>query len=312
MANTSIVVPVFNEVENVPRLAHALQKVFKKIDKGSVEVILVDDGSNDGSWQAIKQVCKKNKHFHGLKLTRNFGQTAAMQAGIDAAKGKIIVTMDADLQNDPEDIPSLLSEMKKGYDVVSGWRFARQDNAEKGIASKFANWLNRLLTGVPIHDSGCSLKAYDAKMLKSVRLYGEMHRYIPAILSTKGARISEVKVQHHPRTAGKTKYGLGRLLRGLLDLLFIKFWSDYSTRPLHLFGTLGSAMFLLGALISFIKFIDFAVFGEPLVVGPALLAGVLLIILGVQFVILGFLGEIQVRSYYAATGEKAYMLTERA
>jgi glycosyltransferase involved in cell wall biosynthesis len=312
LANTSIVVPVFNEVENVPRLAHALQKVFKKIDKGSVEVILVDDGSNDGSWQAIKQVCKKNKHFHGLKLTRNFGQTAAMQAGIDAAKGKIIVTMDADLQNDPEDIPSLLSEMKKGYDVVSGWRFARQDNAEKGIASKFANWLNRLLTGVPIHDSGCSLKAYDAKMLKSVRLYGEMHRYIPAILSTKGARISEVKVQHHPRTAGKTKYGLGRLLRGLLDLLFIKFWSDYSTRPLHLFGTLGSAMFLLGALISFIKFIDFAVFGEPLVVGPALLAGVLLIILGVQFVILGFLGEIQVRSYYAATGEKAYMLTERA
>ncbi|MFH1442472.1 MAG: glycosyltransferase, partial [Candidatus Micrarchaeota archaeon] len=212
-----------------------------------------------------------------------------------------------DLQNDPADIPLLLKELDKGYDVVSGWRFDRKDAAfTKKAPSLFSNWLSRKLTGLKIHDSGCSLKAYRKETLKDLRLFGEMHRFIPAILATKGFRISEVKVNHCPRKFGKTKYNFTRLLKGFLDLLYIKFWSSFSTRPLHLFGLLGFFMFAFAGLIALIKIADFLFFGKPITVTTALLLAAILAIMGVQFVIFGFLGEIMVRTYYGVAKESEY------
>ncbi len=311
----SIVIPLYNEKENIRPLIAALRKemgVLKR-KKYAAEAILVDDGSTDGTFKEIMKERKKDKRFHAIKFRRNFGQTPAFSAGFAAAKGDVIVTMDGDLQNDPADIPLLLKELNNGYDAVSGWRFERKDAAiAKKLPSLFSNWLARKLTGLQIHDSGCSLKAYRRETLKGLRLFGEMHRFIPAILNTKGFRISEVKVRHYPRKYGETKYNFTRLLKGFLDLLYIKFWSSFSTRPLHLFGLLGFVMLALAGLIGLIKIADFIINGKPIEVTLAPLLAVLLSIMGLQFIIFGFLGEIMVRTYYNSTDETEYEIERTA
>jgi glycosyltransferase involved in cell wall biosynthesis len=246
-----------------------------------------------------------------IKFRKNFGQTTALQAGFDFASGDVVITMDADMQNDPADIPKLLEKIEENWDVVSGWRYERKDPMSKRLLSKIQNWLARRVTSLNIHDFGCSLKAYKKEVLKNVKLYGEMHRYIPALVSMGGFSITEVKVRHHPRKYGKTKYDLRRLLKGLLDLIYVKFWADYSTRPLHLFGLFGILLLVIGFVIGLYKvLIEFIYFGLPLELGPLLMLAVLLLIMGVQFMIFGFLGEIQIRTYYNTAKEPSYSIKE--
>ncbi|MCX6694935.1 MAG: glycosyltransferase family 2 protein, partial [Candidatus Altiarchaeota archaeon] len=226
--DVSIVIPVYNERHNVTKLYEAIEETMRNIRR-TYEIIFVDDGSKDGTTQELRSICFSDRKVKCVMLRRNFGQTAALSAGIAKAAGEVVITMDADLQNDPKDIPKLLEKIREGYDVVSGWRKSRKDPLfGKKIPSLFSNWLARKLTGVKIHDFGCSLKAYRREAIKGVQLYGEMHRYIPALLYNKGFTVAEVEVNHRPRAHGKTKYGVSRLLKGLMDLMYIKFWSTYS------------------------------------------------------------------------------------
>lgn len=305
----SVVVPVFNEADNLVPLHSSLVKVLSSL-KGvlSYEVVFVDDGSSDGSSSVLERLHSSDKCVRVVELRRNYGQTAAISAGFSASSGDVVVVMDSDLQNDPADIPLLLGEMGKGFDVVSGWRARRHDSLIfKKIPSLFSNWLARRLTGLSLHDFGCSLKAYRRSALEDVRLYGEMHRYIPAILHMRGYRIGEVKVSHHARLHGRSKYGVKRLLRGMLDLFFIKFWSGYSTRPLHFFGLLGFLSAFLGGVIGVanISYYLFVV-GRFSGIGPLLLLSALLFILGFQLVFFGFLAEIIIRGYYGSGNESPY------
>ncbi|MFH0971180.1 MAG: glycosyltransferase family 2 protein [Candidatus Micrarchaeota archaeon] len=305
----SIVVPLYNEKESVPQLVLALRKemAILKRRKIKTEIILVDDGSSDGTFEEISKASKKDKRIRIVKFRRNFGQTAAFDAGFRQARGDVIITMDGDLQNDPADIPLLLKELSKGYDVVSGWRHDRQDaRVTKKLPSLMSNYLARWLTGLQLHDFGCSLKAYRKETLQNIRLFGEMHRYIPGILFTKGYKISEVKVKHQVRKFGYTKYNITRLLKGFLDLLYIKFWSSYSTRPLHLFGLIGFILFAFAGAISIFKLFMLFAYAQPITVSPALLLAVLSAIIGMQFIIFGFLGEISVRTYYNTSKETEY------
>lgn len=300
----SVIVPFYNEENNIEILYSELSDVLKKL-KGGYELVFVDDGSKDGTSAALERLSKSDKKLKAIQFRRNFGQTAAIQAGIDNASGGIIVTMDGDLQNDPNDIPKLLEKMDEGYDIVSGWRYNRNDSFQKKIFSKFSNFLARKLTGVQIHDSGCSLKAYRKGAIKDIRLYGEMHRYIPAVAFKDGAKIAEIKVEHRARKYGKTKYGMKRLIKGFLDLLFVKFWLDYSARPLQLFGFLGMAQIILGALFAIYNVLKY---GMMLAVGPLLLLSIFLLSNGALFVMFGFMGEIIVRTYYASKEETYYKI----
>lgn len=295
--NMSVVIPVFNEGESIPHLAKSLKFVLDS-PKTNYEIIFVDDGSTDNSFALLKSFHEDDEHIKIIKFRRNFGQTAALSAGFEYAKGEIIITMDADLQNDPEDIPLLLKKINEGYDVVSGWRADRKDPLTKKISSKFSNWLARKLTGIDIHDFGCTFKAYKRECIDDLELYGEVHRYIPALVAWKGFKVGETKVKHHPRKYGKTKYNIWRLLKGFLDLINIKFWTQYSTRPLHFFGILGIIQFLVGFLIGVYLTILKLFFGHSLADRPLLLLSTLLIILGIQFVTFGFLSEILIRVYY--------------
>lgn len=299
----SVVIPVFNEEENIPILYSSLKKVLNKLRK-SYEIIFIDDGSKDGTFDKLKNIHRKDRKVKIIKFRKNFGQTAALNAGFRYSKGKIVITMDGDLQNDPQDIPRIIEKMNEGYDLVSGWRYKRKDPFFKRLFSKFSNWMARRLTGVKLHDFGCSLKCYRKFVLKDLDLFGEMHRFIPAMVIMKGFSVSEIVVKHNERRHGKTKYGAGRLIKGLLDLVYIKFWSDYSTRPLHLFGLFGLILFIFGSLIAFYKvFIQLLVLGMPLDIGPLLLLSVLFIITGVQFIVFGFLAEILIRTYYGKEKE---------
>ena len=274
--NLSVVVPVFNEEKNVEPLHDKIKKVLEGIGK-EYETIFVDAGSKDGAFENLLKIHNKEEETKIIKFRRNFGQSAALKAGFDYAKGDMVITMDGDLQNDPEDIPKLLEKMNEGYDLVSGWRFDRKDSFAKKIPSKFSNLLHKKLTGINnIHDSGCSLKVYKGEVIKDLELYGETHRYIPAMLSWQGYKIGEVKVQHHERKYGKTKYGLGRLIRGFLDLLNISFWQRYHARPLHLMGGLGILTFTLGFLIGLYLTIQRLFFGVGIGDRPLLLLAVLL------------------------------------
>jgi glycosyltransferase involved in cell wall biosynthesis len=289
----SIVIPAYNEEKNILPLHRRLKDVLDKLGK-SYEIIFIDDGSTDRTFEGLQRI----KGIKIIKFRKNFGQTAAFDAGFKEARGKIVIAMDADLQNDPSDIPRLLSKMEEGFDVVSGWRYDRKDTLSKRIFSKIANTMRRVLTGERLHDSGCSLKAYKKECLQDLDLYGEMHRFIPAFLTWRGFRIGEIKVKHHKRRYGKTKYNVIRVIKGFLDLLLIVFWQRYSARPIHLFGGIGLVMnfsgFLIGLYLLYIKLI----FGQSIANRPILLLGILMIILGVQFIIFGILADIVMKVYH--------------
>jgi glycosyltransferase involved in cell wall biosynthesis len=304
----SVVVPVYNEVESLEPLYHRLQEVLDQMNR-SYEVLLVDDGSNDGSLEKMKSIHAENNRFKIIQFRRNFGQTAAIAAGFRFARGKVVVTMDADLQNDPQDIPIILEKMEEGYDVVSGWRKNRHDQfLTRTLPSVCANWFISQLTGVGLHDYGCTLKAYAADVVKNINLYGEMHRYIPALASWLGVSVAEVPVTHHRRKYGRSKYGLSRMVRVLLDIMVLKFLLSYSTRPIQVFGLVGLISGSLGLFISLYLTVERLVFGQPLADRPLLLLGVLLIFVGLQFISMGLLGEMTVRTYYEALNKPIYFV----
>jgi glycosyltransferase involved in cell wall biosynthesis len=306
----SIIIPVFNEEENIPHLVKGLKTAFAGI-KTDYEVIFIDDGSTDNTLKVLKDIHKAGNNIKIIEFRRNFGQTAAISAGFDYSKGDVIITMDGDLQNDPEDIPLLLKKINEGYDIVSGWRADRKDPFfTKKLPSKFSNWLASKLTGVKLHDFGCTLKAFRREVVENINLYGEMHRYIPALASGMGISIAEVKVRHHPRQYGRSKYGIARLMRGLLDLITVKFLLSYSTRPLQLFGIPGIISFIIGIVIGAYLAIERLVFGMSIANRPLLLLAVLLIFLGGQFIMTGLLGEIITRTYYEVQGKPIYAVKE--
>ncbi|MCX9011213.1 MAG: glycosyltransferase family 2 protein [Candidatus Methanoperedens sp.] len=295
----SIVIPVYNEKENLPLLYDELKSILASADI-SYEVIFVDDGSNDGSFDILKDIFNNDGNIKIIKFRRNFGQTPALFMGFKYSKGKFIISMDGDLQNDPKDILNLYNEIQKGYDVVSGWRHNRKDSISKKLFSKISNWLVDKFFKMYIHDSGCTLKAYRKEAVNDLEfLSGETHRYIPALLFAKGYNIGEIKVNHRERRFGSTKYKYGRLVKGFLDLIFIKFWSSFSTRPIHFFGYIGVYFLIAGiSLAAYKVFIELIIFHVPLIVGPLLLFSVLLTLTGLQFFTFGFLAEIMMRSLY--------------
>lgn len=304
----SVVAPIYNEAGNVTPLVEEIVETLKNYP-AFWEIILVDDGSQDGSRSELEQMAKKNSQIKPLFLKRNFGQTAALSAGIDASQGEVIVTMDADRQNDPADIPLLLNKMAEGYDVVSGWRKRRKDDfLTRTFPSRMANKLISFFTGVSLHDYGCSLKAYTRETISSFRLYGEMHRFLPALCTWRGAKVAEVPVNHRPRTQGVSKYGLNRIFRVLLDLLTVKFLLEYSTKPMRVFGTAGFVCTGLGLAISLyltgLKLLAHENIGQR----PLLFLGILLIIVGFQLIMLGLISELLVRIYYESQNKTVYHL----
>ncbi|MFA5374649.1 MAG: glycosyltransferase family 2 protein [Dehalococcoidia bacterium] len=307
--NLSIVIPTYNEEKNVALLHDEISKALQGMAV-SYSVVFVDDGSSDGTFKSLKEIRGRDNRVRVVKFKKNFGQSAAMAAGFEHAKGDIVVTMDADMQNDPADIPLLLAELDKGYDVVCGWRKKRKDSIPKKLFSLFANALRRKLTGATIHDSGCSLRAYRKECLKSLELYGEMHRYIPAMLSWKGYKIGEVRTNHRPRAHGKTKYGYQRLIKGFLDLILILFWQKYSMRPIHLLGGSGILLAIIGFLLGVYLVVERLAFGVALGDRPLFMLAILMIIVGIQFLVFGVLADIMVRIYYGQGSRRHYTVEE--
>lgn len=308
--NLSILIPVFNEVENLDLLYRRLVEALEPTGE-TFEVLLIDDGSIDGSVERIKTICARDGRFSLIRLNRNFGQTAAMAAGIDHARGEVVITMDADLQNDPDDIPKLLQVYRQGFDLVSGWRRHRQDAfVSRTLPSKLANGLISWITGVRLHDYGCTLKAYRRDLVKQLNLYGEMHRFLPALLAHLGARITEVEVQHHPRHAGRSKYGIGRTGKVLLDLMTVKFLGTYATKPIYLFGGLGFLSLAGGFLTVLALLVMKYGFGISMILTPLPMLAAMLVIVGVQFLLMGLLAELQVRTYHESQEKKIYVLRE--
>ena len=302
----SVVIPVYNEEENVPRLAQALREALGELGQ-PWEAVLVNDGSSDDTAARLDAEAERDERFVVVHLRRNFGQTPAMAAGFDHARGDVIVAMDADLQNDPADIPKLLARLDEGYDVVSGWRRHRKDRwLTRVLPSRIANWLISRITGVYLHDYGCSLKAYRREIVRDVRLYGDMHRFLPALCRWAGASIAEVEVSHHPRRFGRSKYGLSRTLRVVLDLTTVKFLLSYSTMPIRVFGPPGVLSFLVGFIVAAYLSWQKLVLRAAIANRPALMLAVLLMILGVQLVSMGLLGELVARTYYESQGKKVY------
>ncbi len=305
----SVVIPLYNEEESVPILYQRLKEVLEKIPY-DYEIIFVDDGSSDRTGEILEEIAEKDRKVKLIQFARNFGQTAAMAAGMDYATGDIIITMDGDLQNDPEDIPKLLEKIEEGYDLVSGWRKNRKDAAvSRKLPSKIANWLIGKLTGVKIHDYGCTLKAYRSDVIKRVRLYGELHRFIPALASTVTSvdRIVEIPVKHHPRIYGKSKYGINRTFKVLADLFFIWFMKKFMQKPIHFFGILGIILFLLG-FFPFLYLIALKLTGHSIGGRPLLIISVLLILSGLQMFTTGIVSEVIMRIYYESQGKKPYVV----
>ncbi|MFZ2147968.1 MAG: glycosyltransferase family 2 protein [Sedimentisphaerales bacterium] len=305
----SVVVPLLNEQDNIGPLYEQITQTLT--DLYDYEIIFVDDGSSDNSFDILSKLQKTDAGIRVICFRRNFGQTAALSAGFVHARGKVIVAIDADLQNDPADIPKMIARLNEGFDVVSGWRKKRYDNAiTRLLPSKIANWLISRITGVKLHDYGCTLKAYRREVLEETKLYGEMHRFIPALASWSGARIAEMAVNHRPRTAGKTKYGLGRTLKIVLDLITVKFLGSFSTKPIYIFGGLGLASGI-GALASgwvviYQKIVNnFAINRNPLLVLTALL-----ITTTIQFILMGLLAELLVRTYHESQNRPTYVIKE--
>ncbi|MEH1911554.1 MAG: glycosyltransferase family 2 protein [Nostoc sp.] len=308
--DVSVVVPIHNEVESLPLLLEAIASILSS-SQINYEIICVDDGSTDGSGEFLKAQAQIRTDLKAVILRRNYGQTAAMAAGFYYAVGKAIVTLDADLQNDPADIPMLLAKLDEGYDLVSGWRQKRQDGAvNRLLPSKIANWLIRHTTSVNIHDYGCSLKAYRAELLADMNLYGELHRFLPALAYIEGARITEMPVRHHARRFGSSKYGIWRTFRVLMDLLTILFMKKFLTRPMHVFGLLGLISMVSGTAIGiYLTFVKLAL-GEMIGNRPLLILAVLLLVTGVQLFCFGLLAELLMRTYHESQGRPIYRVRE--
>lgn len=323
--NLSIIIPVLNEEENLQTLYDRLTSSLARIKK-SYELIFVDDGSTDRSFEILRCLAQIDLKVRAVRFRRNFGQTAAMSAGFDLARGEVIIPMDADLQNDPLDIERLLHKLDEGYDIVSGWRADRQDGfILRRLPSIFANHLIAKLTGVHLHDFGCTLKAYRREVIENINLYGELHRFIPVLAKLIGAEIAEIKVKHHPRIRGKSKYGLSRTIRVILDLITIKFLMSYSTRPIQIFGLMGLVSLLGGLGICTYLSIGKLFFPTGIKSGwlsylfsetsliermPMLILGVLLLFLGIQFITMGLLGELMIRTYHESQKKPIYVIRE--
>lgn len=306
----SLVIPIYNEIESIPQL---LAEIHEALDSTNVEyeIVCVDDGSTDGSFAALTQHAAADPRLVCIELRRNFGQSAAMQAGLDAAQGQVVVTMDADLQNDPRDIPRLLEKLNEGYDLVAGWRVGRKDNfLNRRLPSMIANRLISSATNVRLHDYGCTIKAMRSDLARELKLYGEMHRFIPALASLVGAKVYELEVNHRARRHGYSKYGLGRTLRVVLDLLTVLFLKTYFVRPMQVFGLWGLGCFGLGLGISGWLTFQRLAYDEQLSDRPLLLLGVILILVGVQLLSLGLIADVMARTYYEAQGKPHYYVRQ--
>lgn len=310
LIDVSVVVPLYNEEGNVNELYRELHSVLHD-QEFSYEILFVDDGSSDKTAEIVHGICERDPHVTFVVFRRNFGQTAAMSAGFDYSRGRIVVTMDGDLQNDPADIPKLLDYISQGYDVVAGWRYKRRDSfLNRRLPSMIANKVISTITGVHLHDYGCSLKAFKKEVIDNINLYGEMHRFIPAIASAMGTSIVEVKVNHRPRVHGSSKYGISRTFRVILDLITVKFLLSYSNRPIHIFGLIGMGSFGIGILTSLVLILQRQIYGKPLADRPLFLLAILLVFLGVQFVIFGLISELQIRTYHETQNKPIYFVRE--
>ncbi len=299
---------MYNEEENIPILYRELCEALAPT-KWSYEILFVDDGSSDRSWEILSDIQQQDERVIAIRFRRNFGQTAALSAGFDHASGDVVVTLDADLQNDPKDIPLLVATLKEGYDLVNGWRFDRKDPfLSRKLPSRIANWIISTTTNVKLHDYGCTLKAFRKEIAANLRLYGEMHRFIPAIASGLGAAITEVRVNHRERRFGKSKYGISRTIRVVLDLITVKFFLSYSTRPIQIFGLLGVLSGGIGFVMALWMTIQRQLYGMGLANRPLLLLAILLMFTGLQFVSLGLIAELQSRTYHESQKKPIYVI----
>ncbi len=306
----SVVVPIYNEAESIETLVQAIADAVGEIDL-SYEIICVDDGSKDGSTEVLTNLARRRTDLKAVILRRNYGQTPAMAAGFESATGKVIVTLDGDLQNDPVDIPLLLAKLDEGYDLVSGWRRKRQDAAlTRLLPSKIANMIIAKVTGVKLHDYGCSLKAYRAELIADMNLYGELHRFLPALAYIEGARITEVPVRHHARRFGQSKYGLGRTIRVVMDLLTVYFMKKFLTRPMHVFGLGGVISLAIGIAMGSYLTVVKLFFNQNIGDRPLLILAVLLIITGVNLFCFGLVTELLMRTYHESQRRPIYRIRD--
>lgn len=307
----SLFLPVLDEEDNLRPMHAKISDALNALGK-SAEVIYVDDGSTDKSLEVLKEIAAKDNRVRVISLRRNYGQTAAMSAGIDAAKGSILIPMDADLQNDPADIIRLLQKLDEGYDVVSGWRKNRQDKLiSRKIPSQIANRIISWIGGVHLHDYGCSLKAYRRDVIQDVKLYGEMHRFIPIYASWAGARVTEIPVDHHARTMGKSKYGISRTIKVVFDLITIKFMAEYHTKPLYVFGAFGVVAFLISMIAGLWALVLKLFFSTSFIQTPLPIIAIVMLAISVQFVLMGLLAELQVRTYHESQDKAIYAVREK-
>ena len=291
----SVVVPAYEEADSLPELAERVRAACENAGL-SFQVWIVDDGSRDGTWAAVQSLHDDDPRMAGLRFQRNYGKSAALAVGFERAQGTYVVTMDADLQDDPAEIPALIEKLEDGYDLVSGWKRDRKDPMRKTIPSRFFNWVTRLMSGLPLHDFNCGLKAYRREVVKSVQVYGELHRYIPLLAKWAGYdRVAEKPVEHHPRKYGTTKFGVDRFVKGFLDLITVLFLTRFAVRPMHFFGGLGTLTFTTGVAINLWLSVEKLVFGHPLGDRPLLLLGLLLILFGAQLFTTGLLGEMVIQ-----------------
>lgn len=306
----SIVIPLYNEEESLPELTEKIVGVLQKEKIYDYEIIFIDDGSTDNSFEVIKNLRKQNNRIHSVRFRRNYGKSAALSVGFEMAKGKFVITMDADLQDDPNEIPNLLNKLKEGYDLVSGWKKKRYDPISKTIPSRLFNFVTSIASGVKLHDFNCGLKGYRKEVVKSLYVYGEMHRYLPALAHLDGFKVTEIVVQHHPRKYGKTKFGVSRFIYGFLDLLTVLVTAKYMKRPLHFFGSIGTLFLFIGFLVDLYLAILWFMGDKNLSNRPLLIFGIALIIVGVQFISLGLIGELIIKYNVMNQKNSNYSISE--
>src|SRR5271157_627367 len=305
----SVIIPIYNEVDNIPALYAELTEALKNF-QCTYEILFIDDGSTDGSFELLCDMCSRFGRLKVVRFNRNYGQSAAMSAGFDLACGDYVITMDGDLQNDPADIPRLLEKMSEGYDVVCGWRANRKDSPEKKIFSKISNLLRSNLIGEKIHDSGCTLRAYKGECIKDIEVFGESHRYIPAMMRFNGYNVGEIKVNHRERPHGKSKYGLSRLVKGFSDLIAVVFWNRFATRPMHIFGAIGILIGAIGSISLAYLILNRLLFNASLADRPLFTLSILATIVGLQFIALGILADISLKIYYDQKHIKNYRISK--